>query len=59
MVYCDYYNEAIYEGLRAVGQLDRTTFVNEVKFYADYLNLLEPARLAQLKSAINFSAYIL
>ena len=59
VVYCDYYNEAIYEGLRAVGQLDRTTFVNEVKFYADYLNLLEPARLAQLKSAINFSAYIL
>lgn len=49
--YCDFYNLAVDAAFRL---LDRPIeFVNEVKFYSDYLNLLDPERLAALKAAFD------
>lgn len=39
LVYCDFYNEAICAGLHDVGQV--AEFVLPVKFYPDYLNLMD------------------
>ncbi len=54
VVYCDFYNLAISAGLTLAGSTTGGTdvvFVNDVKFYADYLNLLDTERLSALKLA--------
>jgi len=48
--YCDYYNEAIYE---ATLPIDTTvTFVNDVMFYSEYLDLLDSERLRKLETTL-------
>lgn len=48
VVYCDYYSIAIREALRSIGQDNRATYILPVKFYADYVNLMDERHLAQL-----------
>ena len=52
VVYCDYYNLALSRALQLIGQADKAIFVNEVKFYDDYIDLLNPTRLNKLKDAL-------
>lgn len=54
IVYCDFYNIAIQLGLDRARQ--GAVFVNEVKFYSDYLDLLAPARLEALRTALKENA---
>ncbi len=52
VVYHDFYSEAIQIGLKLSGiPMSRVRFVNPVKFYSSYINLLAPERLAVLSSA--------
>lgn len=51
--YCDFYNEAIYAGLRLMPHSQSVYFVNEVQFYYDYLDLMAPERLERLKDAFD------
>lgn len=51
VVYADFYNLAIQEALRTVTDTD-VVFVNEARFYADYLNLLDPQLLAKLQKEL-------
>lgn len=50
VVYCDFYSLAIEQAVFCSEDLDNTSFVNDVKFYADYLDLLDPARLKRLEN---------
>jgi len=52
--YCDYYNQAIEAALRDLpdGYKPEVQYVNPVKFYPDYLDLLDPDRLYSLKRCI-------
>lgn len=53
--YCDFYNQAIEVGLNnTVQRASIAIFVNEVKFYHDYLDLMAPDRLAKLKRAFDY-----
>jgi hypothetical protein len=52
VVYADYYNLALAVAFQLLGQ-ERVEFINEVKFYEDYLDLLDPARLSRLKAALD------
>jgi hypothetical protein len=58
VVYADYYNRTIVEALMATSVLTgpEITVVNPISFYADYLNLLDPVRLARLAEAIKGTA---
>lgn len=49
--YCDFYNLAIMEALSIVDDVS-IEFVNETKFYYDYIDLLDAKRLAKLKKAL-------
>jgi len=51
VVYCDYYNEAIERGLMGISGLERV-FVNPVKFYYNYIDLLDSRRLGRLKEVL-------
>lgn len=51
VVYCDFYNLAIAAGL-ARSHRRGFVFVNEVKFYFDYVDLLDPKRLRRLEDCI-------
>lgn len=52
VVYCDFYNLALDAAFKLAGYYHgEVDFVNEVRFYADYLDLLEPVHLARLKDA--------
>jgi len=54
VVYADYYNEALYQAFCNVyppHEFDsHVTFVNDVKFYYDYLPLLNPEYLKKLEN---------
>jgi hypothetical protein len=50
VVYCDYYNEAIYRGLVACSAAK--VFINPIQFYADYLDLLDKDRLDSLRRSL-------
>ena len=52
VIYADYYNLAADQAITNAGMGDKTTFVNEVKFYYDYLDLLDNQRLSKLKEAL-------
>lgn len=52
VVYCDYYSETILYAFNALHMLDRVKFVIPVKFYHDYLDLMDPERLQWLKDAL-------
>jgi len=52
VVYCDYYSEAILYAFNALHMLERVKFVLPVKFYYDYLDLMLPNRLEQLRAAL-------
>lgn len=63
IIYCDFYNEAIDRGLLLASVKNgtmahpctgRAIFVNEVKFYHDYLDLMHPQRLQKLQEAFDF-----
>lgn len=47
--YTDYYSVALYHAFNSIGVLDNTVFVNPVKFYHDYLNLLDASNLKKLE----------
>lgn len=49
VVYCDFYSETIQAAFKAIGQDHKVSYVLPVKPYDDYLNLLDPARLAELE----------
>lgn len=49
--YIDYYSLALKAAFDALGRED-VVFVNPVQFYSDYLDLRDPARLAQLAAAV-------
>jgi len=49
IAYVDFYSDPLQVGLALAGQ--DATLVNPVRFYADYLDLLDPARLAALDAA--------
>jgi hypothetical protein len=63
VVYADFYSQAIERGLLIAGYSISTnplfhrvepgyvTFVNNVQFYSDYLDLLNPMRLDRLERA--------
>lgn len=52
VVYCDYYNESIDWALSGTPKVPVPEFVNEVRFYDDYLDLLQPARLRRLEAVL-------
>lgn len=52
VMYMDFYSEAVWDGLAAAAHLGVTHAINPVEFYADYLDLNEPDRLAKLHSVI-------
>ena len=54
VVYVDFYSQAAFHAFEQVGKVARLPyirFVNEIKFYEDYLDLLAPERLARLEMA--------
>lgn len=53
ILYIDFYSEAVFAGLAAAGHVSVTEAVNRVQFYSDYLDLLDPVRLASLESLLN------
>lgn len=50
IVYCDYYNKAIQKGIIHV--VPEVIFINSVKFYFNYLDLLDSERLDNLQTAL-------
>jgi hypothetical protein len=52
VVYCDFYSETIHSAFAAIDQLDRVQFVLPVQPYYDYVDLMDPARLGALETAI-------
>ncbi|QJT70917.1 hypothetical protein GR7B_00119 [Vibrio phage vB_VcorM_GR7B] len=60
VVYCDFYNLAIkaafdeltHNNLWAGGIIPQVKFVNEVKFYSDYLNLSSTSLICSLRNAL-------
>lgn len=55
IVYCDYYNLTLYHAFQSIAGKGtaNVTYLNELKFFPDYINLLEPFRLKLLKAAID------
>lgn len=53
VVYCDFYSLAIKAALENIGMDNRAHYINEVKFYPDYLDLMEPARLQALSDKLD------
>lgn len=49
VVYADFYSLAIHDAVTMSCHWPRTWFVNQVKFYEDYLDLLDPVRLESLE----------
>jgi len=50
VVYCDYYNEAIEKGL--INSSAEKIFVNPIKFYFNYVDLLDQQRIGALRRAL-------
>ena len=50
VVYCDFYNEALSHGLQGIHT--EKVFVNPIKFYFNYLDLLDKNRLARLRESL-------
>lgn len=49
VVYADFYSLAIEQAVKNSGHEAVTSYINPVQFYADYLNLMDPVRLAALE----------
>jgi hypothetical protein len=52
VVYADFYSLAIEQAVKNAYQFLVTSFVNPVRFYEDYLDLLDPERLSQLEKVL-------
>jgi hypothetical protein len=52
VVFGDFYNQALEIAFQLLGIMDQVTFVNEVKFYYNYIDLLDPERLKKLEEAL-------
>ena len=51
--YLDYYSVPLYHVFSSLKQLNNVVFVNDIKFYADYLDLLDEKLLCRLENSFN------